>query len=87
EAVSNALRHGQASLITVRLHQGDDAICLLVQDNGRGFDETLPREDGHGHANMRARAEQIGASLRVSSQPGRGTRILVTVPQPRAATL
>jgi signal transduction histidine kinase len=81
EAVSNALRHGQASLITVRMHQGDGAICLLIQDDGRGFDETLPREDGRGHGNMRARADRLGATLRISSQPGRGTRVLVTVPR------
>ncbi len=80
EAVSNALRHGGASLITVRVHQGDHEICLLVQDNGTGFDSTVRRDGGHGLGNMHARAERLGATVRFTSQPGEGTRVIVTLP-------
>lgn len=80
EAVSNALRHGGASLITVRVHQGDHEVCLLVQDNGTGFDVASPRDGGHGLANMRARSDRLGASVRLTSQPGEGTRVVVTLP-------
>ncbi|MBI5688476.1 MAG: sensor histidine kinase [Verrucomicrobia bacterium] len=80
EAVSNALRHGQATKIAIRMHQGDREVCLLVQDDGSGFDPARNREGGHGLANMRARAELIGASLRIISQPAQGTRVLTTVP-------
>ncbi len=82
EAVSNALRHSNASLVTVRMHQGDGEVCLLVQDNGLGFDAARTTGDGHGMANMHARAARIGASLRVNSQTGIGTRVLVNVPIP-----
>ncbi len=80
EAVSNALRHGGASRIKLRVHQGDHEICLLVQDNGAGFNADARRDGGHGLGNMRARAERLGASLRVASQPGEGTRVIATLP-------
>lgn len=80
EAVSNALRHGGASLVTLRMHKGDREVCLLIQDNGTGFDPALRREGGHGLLNMAARAQQLGASLRVTSQPAEGSRVLATLP-------
>ncbi len=80
EAASNALRHGDATIITLRMHQGDHEVCLLVQDNGRGFDPAQLRDPGHGLANMAARAERVGATLRVHSQPGGGTRVVTTLP-------
>jgi signal transduction histidine kinase len=80
EAVSNALRHGGATRITLRMHRTDQELCLLVQDNGAGFDATQERPGGFGLGNMRARAEQLGADLRITSQPGQGTRVLATLP-------
>ena len=80
EAVSNALRHGGASLINLRVHQNETEVCLLVQDNGTGFDPARRTGDGHGLANMRARAERMGGTLRLTSQPGEGARLVLTVP-------
>lgn len=80
EAVSNALRHGGASRVTVRMHATDTEICLLVQDDGRGFDPTLARDGGHGLGNMHARAQRLGATLRITGQPGAGVRVLATLP-------
>lgn len=81
EAVSNALRHGQATQISVRLHQSSGEICLLVQDNGRGFAQDRA-SSGHGLGNMRARAVRLGATLQCTSSPGKGTRILLTMHSP-----
>jgi signal transduction histidine kinase len=80
EAVSNALRHGAATRVTLRVHQSDREVCMLIQDNGRGFNASTRREGGHGMGNMQARAERIGATLRVTSQPGDGARVLATLP-------
>jgi len=79
EAVSNALRHGGASLINLRVHQNETEVCLLVQDNGTGFDPAAG-SNGHGLANMRARAAQLGATFKLTSQPGQGARLVFTVP-------
>lgn len=80
EAVSNALRHGEARQIIVRLHEGDRAVCVAIQDDGRGF--TVPKHGGGGHglANMRARAESAGGNLQLTSAPGTGTRVVLTLP-------
>lgn len=80
EGISNALRHGGARRVTLRLHAGDNALCLLVQDDGRGFQTTSPREDGHGLKNMRARAEEMGGTIQLSSTEGMGTRVVLTIP-------
>lgn len=78
EAVSNALRHGEASLIEVTLRQHDDVADFEVADDGRGFDATSQGIQGRGLANFSQRARELGAELDVHSQPGRGTRVRVT---------
>lgn len=80
EAISNSLRHGGASFVTVRLHQSDREVGLLVQDNGIGFDPARQDGPGHGLGNMQKRAGRIGASVRIESQPGHGTRVILTLP-------
>jgi signal transduction histidine kinase len=80
EAVSNALRHGGATVVTLRMHRSENQVCLLVQDNGAGFDAARQRDRGHGLGNMRARAEKLGATLQVHSRPREGARVLVTLP-------
>jgi signal transduction histidine kinase len=81
EAVSNSLRHGRARHITVRAGRGDQSIALAVQDDGAGFAPGRPRGDsGHGLGNMQARAAALGGTLRVESTPGKGTRVLLSLP-------
>ena len=80
EAISNSLRHGGASFVTVRVHQSDREIGLLVQDNGVGFDSARHEGPGHGLGNMQKRARRVGASVRIESQPGNGTRVILTLP-------
>jgi signal transduction histidine kinase len=59
-------------------------VCLLVQDNGTGFDSAAPREGGHGLANIRARADRLGATVRFTSNPNEGTRVVITLPLHRS---
>jgi signal transduction histidine kinase len=80
EAVSNALRHGAARHVAIRLHEDAGRLCLLVQDDGRGFDPDKIPSTGHGLANLRARAGLLRGDLRVTSTPGIGTRVVLTFP-------
>ncbi len=81
EAVSNSLRHGGARHITLLAGRDDQQVALAVQDDGAGFAPTAPRENaGHGLGNMQARATALGGSLRIDSAPGKGTRVLLTLP-------
>lgn len=83
EAVANALRHAEAKVVEVSLEYRDDAFRLTVRDDGRGFDEatTVTQRANHfGLEVMNERAERLGAVMAVSSAPGLGTEIVLSVP-------
>ena len=90
EALSNVARHSKATSARITVAGVGDRLELLVADNGLGFDPDLRRDGVHqGLVNMRARALDLGGALRVESQPGGGTRIIVRLPvdpAPRTAT-
>lgn len=75
EAVSNALRHGQANRVCLRVLRDQRGCCLLVQDDGQGFDpaEVQDRSTGYGLVSMRERAVALPGSFTIESAPGRGT--------------
>ncbi len=80
EALSNALRHAQATSVEVRLHTEGDHLVLEVADNGCGFDlEAVCDLGGMGLSNMRERAEGLGGTFAILSEPGRGTTVRVEV--------
>ncbi|MEH1016981.1 sensor histidine kinase [Micromonospora sp. CPCC 206060] len=74
ETLANVRKHAHASDVAVRLSFTDTSVTLTVTDDGIGFDST---RDSHGFGlrGMRARAEQIGATLEISSVPGQGTTV------------
>jgi signal transduction histidine kinase len=90
EALTNSARHAKAQRITVSLRRGrggaDDAaatgegLTLEVTDDGQGFEPARTSSSGLGLGlpSVRERAESIGATLRISSQPGRGATVAVT---------
>jgi signal transduction histidine kinase len=84
EAMSNSLRHGQASIVSVSLHPITTGVRLEIRDNGAGFVPEATPGTGHGLRNMTARAREIGAELKIASAPGQGCHIVVTVPQRNA---
>ena len=81
EALNNALKHSKASEVTLSLKSEEDTIILMVEDNGRGFDQELVQSQaGMGLTSMTERVEKIGGGLSIESGSGTGTRILVSVP-------
>jgi len=76
EALNNALRHSDATAITVRVYEQKGHIILAVEDYGTGFDPTAASA-GMGLANIRDRAEVIGGEVLITSTPGAGTRVEV----------
>lgn len=80
EAINNAVQHGKADLISVDLSQNSDHLVLNVTDDGCGFSppddwHDFAGEDQFGLLGMRDRAESIGASIQIESQPGEGTKV------------
>jgi PAS domain S-box-containing protein len=81
EALTNVVRHSQASCVNVALHRHDGLLSLSVTDNGRGFDPSgLSELEGLGLIGMRERASLVGGKLAVDSQAGQGTRVYFEVP-------
>ncbi len=81
ESLSNAARHAGARHVVVTFRQDAGAPTLIVADDGVGFDVSARVAAGHqGLANMEARALAIGATMRVESAGGEGTRIIVALP-------
>jgi signal transduction histidine kinase len=78
EAVQNALRHAQASLIEIGLHSNDECIRLTVRDNGRGL-KPHPHRRGLGMSTMQYRADSIGAELDIGSRREGGTMVTCTL--------
>jgi two-component system nitrate/nitrite sensor histidine kinase NarX len=81
EALKNAARHSGAEQIAVRLSASGSDYCLVIEDDGRGFDASRPGPSGHfGLQIMRARAAHIGGKAEILSAPGKGTRVQLTWP-------
>jgi signal transduction histidine kinase len=78
EALTNAVRHSGAARISIRLAYRTGSVVLDVGDSGRGMSGVEP--SGFGVDGMRERARHMGGELQILSDPGRGTRIVVTVP-------
>lgn len=81
EAVNNAIRHGKASKIRIRLGYCRGNFVMTVTDNGGGFDRDRIA-GGMGLCIMQNRAESIGAGFSVWSRPGRGTCIRCVLVMP-----
>jgi signal transduction histidine kinase len=79
EAISNAARHSGAKQILVSLAARKRSIALEVSDSGTGFDVGVPRA-GLGLASMRERAASAGGRLTITTAPGKGTTVRLTVP-------
>jgi PAS domain S-box-containing protein len=77
EALTNALKHAHAGEFRARLSFDSGAVCLELRDNGDGFVVDGVQGGGFGLIGMKERAEQIGATLTICSEPGAGTRIVV----------
>jgi two-component system sensor histidine kinase UhpB len=93
EAITNAIRHGKATHLTVDLAQQPPArksgkhssakLCLSIGDDGKGFTPDTPR--GFGLTTMTERVRSLGGSCTIESAPSKGTMIRVEIPVQRAS--
>jgi signal transduction histidine kinase len=80
EALHNTLKYAQATLITCHISTAKGTrFHIKITDNGIGFDPAVPHDESFGLDNMQSRAAEIGAQCHVSSQPGTGTTVEVTL--------
>jgi signal transduction histidine kinase len=82
EAFNNIAKHAEASQVTVKLDCQPDWAELRIEDDGVGFDASLPAHEGLGLGIMRERARSVEAQLEISSQVRGGTRLRLTWQSP-----
>ncbi|MBV8718015.1 MAG: PAS domain S-box protein [Chloroflexi bacterium] len=81
EAVSNVLRHAQATRVHLRLTRSEGMAVLSIEDNGRGFDTSARQTERHrGLHNMVERARLMGGKLEITSARGAGTTVCLELP-------
>jgi signal transduction histidine kinase len=82
EAVSNAVKHGQARHVILALTPGQHSTTLTIDDDGIGFQEGANKPTGMGLRIMHYRASMIGASFAIHSDAGSGTTVICEWPHP-----
>ncbi len=81
EALANILKHAEAANAWVRLFVSEHDLCAIIEDDGVGMCvEARDEAAGFGLANMYRRADAIGGTLTVESEPGEGTTIMLELP-------
>jgi PAS domain S-box-containing protein len=84
EALNNILKHAHANSVLVKLKRARKNVILEIVDNGQGFNPKNIDQSGMGLQNMKARATLVNGKLRITSKPGAGTAIRVTVGRERS---
>ena len=85
EALRNVEKHAQASRVEVKIEFGEGKTKVSISDNGKGFDlrgslADLPRAGKLGLAGMEERVHLLNGSMKIESEPHKGTRVMVEVP-------
>jgi len=82
EALTNAVKHSEATNVQVKLTYQEQSLELSVKDDGRGFVPASGSDGRHGYGltSMRQRAEGLGGKVAIESRPGQGTKVVVFIP-------
>lgn len=89
EALNNVVKHAKANAVVMQLEFLEDSLRLFVYDDGVGFDTARLKErnedisSGFGLVSMKERIELLGGDMRISSEPGKGTRLNIIIPLTR----
>jgi len=84
EALQNALRHAAPKHVSVALRSDRHGLQVEIEDDGRGFDLSIINSSNgrhYGLIGMRERAEKLGGRLSLTSSPGKGTQVRLSVPK------
>jgi len=85
ELLMNVVKHAGASSVTVSIQREDNAVKIVVEDDGAGMPATMgdvhpTDEGGFGLFSIEERMNDLGGSLSIESSPGQGVRAILTVP-------
>ncbi|MDC7999325.1 tetratricopeptide repeat-containing sensor histidine kinase [Gilvibacter sediminis] len=81
ELVTNIIKHAEASEANISLTQHEDALNLVVEDNGKGFKVgKFTDKDGMGLGSIEKRVEHMEGQMEVDSTPGKGASVIIDIP-------
>ncbi|WP_156288293.1 sensor histidine kinase [Oceanobacillus salinisoli] len=80
EALQNAIKHAEATLIQVKLEIGHNYLTLMIKDNGKGFETDVKKDKSFGLIGMKERVEILDGQLSIQSEIGKGTTVSIKVP-------
>jgi PAS domain S-box-containing protein len=81
ESLTNISRHANANTIKVAINQKNQKITLSIEDDGQGFEiEKIATKQTFGILGMKERSQMMGGNYEIRSSPGKGTTVIVTVP-------
>ncbi len=86
ESLTNVARHANASEVGIRLERINRHLVLRIEDNGKGFDESIEAPHSLGILGMQERVRLLNGKLNVAGAPGRGTVVQVQIPLTNADT-
>jgi signal transduction histidine kinase len=85
EALTNAVRHAEATVITLVLRASSGQAEFVISDNGKGFEpEEGQKAHGLGLGLMQERVQELGGTFSLQSTPGAGTQIAISIPKESA---
>ncbi|WP_418791980.1 GAF domain-containing protein [Phosphitispora sp. TUW77] len=83
ESLNNVVAHASAGSVNILLDFKSDRLCIQITDDGQGFDTgSLLTKKQMGLIGMQERAQSIGGQLKILSEPGQGTRVMLDLPVP-----
>jgi NarL family two-component system sensor histidine kinase LiaS len=80
EALSNVARHSHARAIQVHVYRQAKSTCIVINDDGQGFDVVAPAKQGFGLRSMQERLKPFGGYLQIQSSLGEGTTVRAVLP-------
>ncbi len=80
ESLTNIIKHARARKVVAKMIATEERLVMSIEDDGKGFAAEGVVEGHYGTANIRARAEEMGAELRIETTPRRGTRVQFSLP-------
>jgi signal transduction histidine kinase len=80
ESLTNVVKHARAERVGVVLTRKENAVAVVIEDDGVGFEPGAAREGGLGLVGMRERIGLLGGRLEIESRPGSGTTFSAEVP-------
>lgn len=79
EALHNVVKHAKASKVEVKLSLVKNLLSISIHDNGLGFENLNQNSSGNGLVNMQKRIEELDGQYFITSEPGKGTGIILSV--------